>query len=153
MLNVTDISFFSDHDINAFASHYYQAAAEMGYYGYETKDFSDLLKALPLKPNPSAIFTPNKMKVEFDSTLAVSAFKWLETKGNKFIYIYGGVDTWSSTAVPPSAKVDALWFFLPGQGHSGARIRNMSSEEKTRLVSALNRWLDMEIQISTENHN
>ena len=145
LLDVTDISFFSDRDINAFASHYYQAASEMGYYGYRTEDFRGLLKALPVKPHPSAALTPGKMKVDFDGELASAAFQWLQTKGNKIIYIYGGLDTWSATAVPPSEKVDALWFFLPGQGHAGARIRNMTPEEKETLVSALKRWLDIDI--------
>jgi hypothetical protein len=152
LLDVSDISFFSDRDIKAFGSHYYQAAAEMGYYGYKTEEFSGLLKALPLKPHPSAALTPNKMKVDFDSELAVTAFKWLQTKANRIIYIYGGIDTWSATAVPPSEKVDALWFFLPGQGHAGARIRNMAPEERERFVSALERWLNIDIP-ATENNS
>jgi hypothetical protein len=145
MLDVSDISFFSDRDINGFASHYYQAASEMGYYGYRTEEFSGLLRALSLQPHPSAALTPGKMKVDFNRELTVSAYKWLQTKGDRFIYIYGGIDTWSATAVPPSEKVDALWFFLPDQGHAGARIRNMSPGDKEKLVSALKRWLDIEI--------
>ena len=151
LLNVTDISFFSDRDITAFAPHYYQAATEMGYYGYRTEEFSGLLKALPLKPHPSAALTPGKMKVNFDPELASKAYHWLQTKGDRILYIYGGIDTWSATAVPPSEKVDALWFFLPGQGHGGARIRNMAPEEKEKLVSALKRWLDIEITATDSN--
>jgi hypothetical protein len=147
LLNVCDISFFADREINAFASHYYQAASEMGYYGYRTEDFKCLLKALPLKPHPSAALTPARMKVDFNGELSSKAYKWLQTKGDRFIYIYGGIDTWSATAVPPSSAVDALWFFLPGQGHAGARIRNMTPEEQERLVSALKRWLDMDISL------
>jgi hypothetical protein len=90
------------------------------------------------------------MRVDFDGELAAAAFNWLQTKGDRIIYIYGGVDTWSATAVPPSEKVDALWFFLPGQGHDGALIRNLRPEERERLVSALERWLNMDIP-ATEN--
>ena len=153
VLEVSDISLFSDRDITAYAPHYYQAAAEMGYYGYKTEDFSNLLKALPVKKNPSAAFTPGKMKVGYDSTLAAAAYKWLQTKGDRFIYIYGGIDTWSATAVPPSPKVDALWFFMPQQGHGGARIRNMSAGEKNRLIEALNRWLLLNIKNDTGDLN
>jgi hypothetical protein len=151
MLEVTDISFFSDRDIQAFASHYYQAASEMGYYGYQTETFKGLLRALPLKPHPSAALTPGKMKVDFDPALAATAYQWLQTKGDRIIYIYGGIDTWSATAVPPSEKVDALWFFLPGQGHAGARIRHMRPEEKEKLVSALRRWLEMDVPVTEIN--
>jgi PS-10 peptidase S37 len=152
LLDVSDISFFSDREISAFAPHYYQAAAEMGYYGYRTEEFDGLIRALPLKSHPSAALTPGKMKVHFNNELATAAYHWLQTKGDKIIYIYGGIDTWSATAVPPSKKVDALWFFLPGQGHAGARIRNMTPEEKERLVSALERWLNMDIPGETENN-
>jgi hypothetical protein len=151
LLDVSDIGFFSDRDIMAFAPHYYQAANEMGYYGYQTEEFSGLLKALPLKPHPSAALTPGKMKVDYDPELASKAYQWLQTKGDRILYIYGGIDTWSATAVPPSEKVDALWFFLQGQGHGGARIRNMAPEEKEKLVSALKRWLDIEITATESN--
>ncbi|MBN1416710.1 MAG: aminopeptidase [Bacteroidales bacterium] len=151
LLDVVNISFFSDLEIKAYASHYYQAAAEMGYYGYETDDFGNLLKALPLKPNPSAALTPYKMHVEFDSTITLATYKWLQTKGDRFIYIYGGSDTWSATAVPPSANVDALWFFLPGRGHGGARIRNMSPDEKEKMIAALNRWLKLDITLEKKS--
>ncbi|MEM8892666.1 MAG: S28 family serine protease, partial [Bacteroidota bacterium] len=36
MLSVSSLSFFADGEIEAYSSHYYQAAAQMGYYGYET---------------------------------------------------------------------------------------------------------------------
>ena len=153
MLVVSDISLFSDRDITAYAPHYYQEAAEMGDYGYKTEDFSNLLKALPVKKNPSAAFTPGKMKVGYDSTLAAAAYKWLQTKGDRFIYIYGGIDTWSDTAVPPAPNVDASWFFMPQHGHGCAKIRNMSAGEKNRLIEDLNRWLLLNIKNDTGDLN
>lgn len=151
LLNVTDIGFFSDRDITAFAPHYYQAATEMGYYGYRTEEFSGLLRVLPLNPHPSAALTPGKMKVVFDPELDSRVYQWLQTKGDRILYIYGGIDTWSATAVPPSEKVDAVWIFLPGQGHGGARIRNMTPEEKEKLVATLTRWLNIEISATDSN--
>ncbi len=143
--NVSGIGFFSDRDIENYGSHYYQSATEMGYYGYETEDFKDLLKALPLYPHPHATFVPNKMEVTFDGTLLKDVHKWLESEGNHFIYIYGGSDTWSATAVPPSDNVDAVWFFLKGQNHGTANIRHMNDAEKKKLISTLENWLWLEI--------
>ncbi len=147
-LKVSNIDFFADQSMTAFASHYYQAAQEMGYYGYETEDFKGLLKALPMKPYPNAAFTPNKMKVEFDGTLLDKVNKWLETNGNRFIYINGALDTWSASAVPQNEKLDSHWFFMEGTDHAGARIRNMSDENKEKVVSALEKWLSLEIDRS-----
>ncbi len=146
LLDVSGIDFFADQSMTTYASHYYQAAEQMGYYGYETEDFKGLLKALPMKPHPLATFTPNKMTVPYDGTIPNEVNEWLKTEGNNFLYIYGGSDTWSATAVRPSDKTNSEWFFLPGKDHGAARIRNMSPKELKLFVSKLEEWLDLEIK-------
>lgn len=136
---------FSDQDIKYYGPHYYQSAAEMGYYGYESYKFKDLIISLPTDTNPQATFIPNKMDVSFDGSLLKDVHEWIESKGNKFIYIYGSKDTWSACALQPSDKVDSQWFFLTGKDHGAARIANMSVEEKQKLVSTLERWLSIKI--------
>lgn len=145
LLSVSNITFFSDKDIKTYASHYYQSAAEMGYYGYETKDFEGYLIALPNDENPQATFVPNKMAVDFDGQLLKDVNQWLETDANKMIYIYGGIDTWSASAVPPNKNVDAEWFFLPGKHHGNARIKGMTDAEKERFTATLEKWLSITI--------
>ncbi|MEL6863080.1 MAG: S28 family serine protease [Bacteroidota bacterium] len=144
-LSVSGIDFFSDRDMKFFAPHYYQAANQMGYYGYETEPFSYLLEALPPNANPHAAFTPNKMKVSYDNSLAKKVAVWLKEKGDQFIYINGAIDTWSATAVPKYPERDALWFDLKGKDHRMARIRNMSEAEKKELWAALSRWLNIKL--------
>jgi hypothetical protein len=145
-LDVSGISFFSDRDMNAYASHYYQAADEMGYYGYNTRDFKGLLKALGTDANPSAIFTPEKKDIPFDNTLAHKTFDWIQDHGDQFIYINGADDTWSATAIPENKKRDALWFFLEGADHGEARIKYMNDAQKARLTEKLEEWLEMDIK-------
>jgi len=140
------IDLFSDESMEKYASHYFQSGTEMGYYGYETRKFKGLLKALPMKPQPSAVFTPDKMEVDFDGELTGKVYKWLRTEGNKFAYIYGGSDTWSATAVPPSKNVDAIWIMMPGTDHGKARIKNMTKQERHLFISILEGWLDMKIE-------
>ena len=140
------LSLFSDSDIEYYGPHYCQSAEEMGYYGYETHKFKELIKALPTDSNPMATFTPDKMNVSFDGSLLRDVNEWISNKGDKFIYIYGSKDTWSACAVQPSEVVDSQWFFLRGKNHGTARIRNMSVEEKQRLVTTLERWLSIEIE-------
>ena len=145
LMEVVGISFFSDKDIDYYSSSYYQFATEMGYYGYETEPFKGLLKVLPANQNPSAAFVPGHMQTTFDGTLANEVASWLKVKGNNFIYIYGGNDTWSATMVPPSDKVNSLWIVLKGKGHGQARIANMTEAEKQKLVSTLEKWLAIDI--------
>lgn len=145
LLSVSTITFFADDDIKAYGSHYYQAATEMGYYGYETKGFESLLKAWPVSVNPHATFMPNKMKQPFDGSLLDEVNEWLNSHANEFIYIYGGIDTWSATGVPPNDNVDAIWFYMKGKHHGNARIKEMTNSEKEKLLSTLERWLSIKI--------
>ena len=145
-LSISDIGFFSDESINRLASHFYQSANEMGYYAFETTKFKGLLKELPTDHNLHAAFTPNKMIVPFDDKYLNEINAWLPEHGNKIIHIYGTLDTWSASAVPPSDKVDAVWFFMNGKHHGNALISNMTPEERAKLVSTLERWLDIKIE-------
>jgi len=148
---VSNITFFGDATIAKYGSHYYQAAEEMGYYGYETDNFKDLLIALPIKPYPHATFIPNKIPVEFDDSLLKSLNKWLKSNTNKIIYINGAVDTWSSTAVPPSKNENSLWFFMEGKHHYNARIRNMDKQDYDKIVNTLENWLSLTIDTQLES--
>ena len=89
---------------------------------------------------------PDKMEVNFDSQLLKDVNKWLEKEANRMLYIYGGIDTWSASAVPENDQVDAEWFFLNGKHHGNARISGMTEEEKERFRTALERWLSIKIE-------
>jgi len=65
-IDVVGLEFYSDNSMESYASHYFQSAEEMGYYGFEIEEFSGLIKHLDTDKNPSAIFTPDKMDVKFD---------------------------------------------------------------------------------------
>ncbi len=145
-VSISGLDFFSDASMKAYASHYYQAGAQMGYYGYDISDFKGLIKALPTDKNPSAVFMPNKMKESLKNDVPLKTEEWLKKNGNRFIYINGNSDTWSATAVRPTKGVDALWFFLNGRDHGAARIKNMTTEERAKMVDALERWLKIEIE-------
>jgi hypothetical protein len=146
LLTVSDIDFFSDATMNGYKSHYYQAGNEVGYYSYRTDDFKGLLKALPLKPYPSAVFPPDKMKVKFDPSVSKKIYDWSQTNGNNMIYIYGAGDTWSATSIPVSSKTNSLWFFVYGANHRTARIRNFSPAQRTLFINTLEKWLGTEIE-------
>ena len=138
-IDIVGIDFYADKDMENFAPHYYQAASQMGYYGFETEQFDDLLDKL--KDHPHAAFPPENVDVTFDNTDIVKAAKWLEKKGNNIIYIYGAIDTWSATALRPSPKTNSLFFWMEGKDHRNARIRTMNPSEKELLNAALKSWL------------
>jgi hypothetical protein len=140
LLKISDIKSYSEEHILGYLSHYYQAATEMGYYGYRTEPFKNDLKALPLQPHPYAAIVPRRIPVHFDGILLRKANDWIAKEGNRMIYINGAVDTWSATGVSPSDKVDAQWFLLSGKNHRTARFVNMTPDEKQRFIKTLERW-------------
>ena len=145
-LEISGLGFFSDDGMVNYASHYYQCAAEFGYYGYEVEPFKASLRALGSDANPSAIFTPNRMAVEYDGgALAQSVYDWIDSQGDEIIYVNGALDTWSATAMPPNEDRDALYFFLEGESHGTARIRNMTEAQKESIRDALERWMGVEL--------
>lgn len=145
LLETSDLFLFSDKGIDTYLSHYYQAASQMGYYGYRTEHFKGLLKALPTNHHPFAALVPDGIPVHFDGKVLAGVNKWLETNGNNIVYLYGALDTWSSTGVPPNDKVDAVWFYMAGKDHASADIENMTSEERKKFIATLERWLKIEI--------
>ena len=144
-IDVVGLEFYADRSMESFASHYFQSAEEMGYYGFEIDDFKGLIKHLDTSTNPSAIFTPEKMKVEFDGTLTNKVYKWTQSTDKHFIYINGALDTWSATAVPAVKNSQSLWYFLKNKSHGDARIKNMSAKNKSQLTRRLSEWLEEEL--------
>ena len=126
---------------------------EMGYYGYETSEFKDLLVELPTNSNPQATFIPFEVNEEFDITLLNNLNKWSETDASKIIYIYGANDTWSASTVPINKNVDSEWFMMPDKHHGNARIRNITPSDKKRFISTLEKWLSLNIQNNSMNPN
>ncbi|MEO9484588.1 MAG: S28 family serine protease [Ekhidna sp.] len=147
-LLVSSPLWFSDESLQKSESHNYQIATELGYYGYETNDFEGLLTELPTSQNPMCIFPPKGLPTVFNQGLLNDVRIWLQQHGHNFIYIYGAMDPWSAAAVPQSDQVDSEWFIMKGKHHGSARIAQMTDIERERLVSALERWLSVEINNS-----
>ncbi len=145
MLNISGIDFFSDSEIETYGSHFYQAATQMGYYGYQTDSLKNYLRVLSSSSYPGAVFPPRGVYTEYDSSLALDVYQWLQEKGEQFIYIYGGTDTWTATAIPENTKLDALWVVLNGADHASARMTNMLPSDQERVRKKLEKWLELEI--------
>ncbi|MEO6252642.1 MAG: S28 family serine protease [Ferruginibacter sp.] len=147
LLNVSGLDFFADAGMKTYASHYYQAGTQMGYYGYNIEPFKKYIKYFT--SNPSAVFMPKDAgNIVYDNSLNEKADKWLREKGNNIIYIYGGYDTWSAERVVPSANVNSKSFILPGKDHGKARIKYMDAEMKAEVKKLLEQWTGLPVDLS-----
>ncbi len=146
LLAISNIDFLSDKSMKLYGPHYYQAATQMGYYGYDIQPFKKVLKHFD--HNPSAIFAPKEsLPVVYDNSLNEKVARWLSEEGNNILYIYGGLDTWSADRITPSPTVNSRSFVLPGKDHGKARVRFMEAEMKQEFVRLLTEWTGLPVNM------
>ena len=138
----SSFSYFSDHGFEPIAAFFYQAYTEMGYYGYDISNFKDLLKEV--KEPTSKIFLPKDNNLVFDCSLMHDINKWVQKHGNNMLFIYGGDDTWTATAVQLTGETNAVKMVKSGGAHR-TRIGSFDDKEKELIYSTLEDWLGIEI--------
>jgi len=142
---ISPYNYVSD-DITLFQPFFYQAYTQLGYYAYIYDHLSDLLVDVP-NPTPRS-FAPENAVMNFDAAAMQDINTWLQDEGNNIVYIYGGNDPYTSTAVELTGKTNALKVIQPGGNH-GTDIASL--DDKERVIATLKEWLDMSINISSEN--
>ncbi len=142
-LNRTNaIYYYSDAGIKQFEPFIYQAFTEIGYYNYDITDFKPYMKAVK---NPSnLILAPKGAKIVYNPETLQKVYHFLQYEGNNIVYIYGELDTWSSTAVQLIGRTDAIKLVNKG-GYHGSRIKNLSDEQKELFYSTMERWLGIKL--------
>jgi len=150
LMKTSNISNFSDNDIKMYGPHYYQAATETGYYGYDLKPFKKYIKHFT--ENPSATFPPKEANAKpTDGSFHAAVQKWLAEKGNNMLYIYGGIDAWSATRVLVSDKVNSKSFLIPGAHHGSARIKNLPDKMKAEFAGKIKEWTGLDCNLEILN--
>jgi hypothetical protein len=143
LAKVVGFYLFSDAGVGFFGPFYYQAYTELGYYRYDITDFRGLLKTV--RDATNRIFVPAGASVTYHCESMQNLNRWLQTKGDRIIYLYGETDTWTACAVQLTGQADALKFINKGGPH-GSRIRDLTPGQKEMLYAALERWLSMTIE-------
>ncbi|MBP7867841.1 MAG: hypothetical protein KA419_18070 [Acidobacteria bacterium] len=134
---------YSDSDLEYFEPFYYQALTEFGYYSFNTDAFDDLLQ---YAVNPSwATFAPQGVPMVYRPEVMPGIQSWVQTEGDRMLFIYGGNDPWTSYAVNLTGATDALKLTEPGLNH-GTHIEDLT--EKQLAYDALERWLGVTIDKS-----
>lgn len=136
LIQIANISLFADEGIKKYEAHYYQAATQSGYYGYNIAPFKKYLHYF--QENGSAAFPPKIANVKsIDISLNRKVQKWLDESGNNIIYIYGSVDVWTAAGIIPTDKVNAKSFLLSNKNHSTARVKNMDGAMQKDFVQVV----------------
>lgn len=117
---------------------YYQHLSELGYYGFDLSPVADLLQIVKTTSNDR--FAPKGVVIKYNPQYIKDVRKYVENKGDKILYIYGGYDTWFSCAPTPDPKFDALKMVLPTGSHK-TRVKDFPEKDKALIMETLSRWL------------
>lgn len=118
---------------------YYQHLSELGYYGFDFSPVADLLTIVKSTSNDR--FAPKDVAIKYNPKYIKEVRKYVENKGHKILYIYGGYDTWYSCSPAPKPNVDALKMVLPTGSHT-TRVKDFSEEDQAIIMKTLEIWLD-----------
>jgi pimeloyl-ACP methyl ester carboxylesterase len=127
---------YSDHAMDSAAM--YQFCTQLGYYGYVTKNVSDMLSDTDY---PNCAYAPRDADVTYDPEPMRRLNDWLLEFGDNVIYIYGADDPWSAPFVDTSSRNNARTFFLDGGNHF-TFIGTFPTSQRKEIVDLLNGWLD-----------
>ena len=75
--------------------------------------------------------------------------KFIDTTDSKILFIYGEWDPWSASAFEVPHKDNLLKIVKP-EGCHNARIGNLPEDQKAQVKAKLEEWLEMPVNIETE---
>jgi hypothetical protein len=136
------VTYFDDASISGNYPFYYQCYTEFGYYAYDIKPFKEYIK---YADGQTPFFIPKGSNPKYDPRLLKDINRWASNESENFIYIYGGIDPWSSTGVCLTGKTNSIKMVLPNGSH-GSRIRGFSKKDKELIYSRLENWLGIQIE-------
>ena len=135
LLDGGDYWYLLDQATEDMAAHYYQHATQLGYYGYQTEPFGDLIKKWG--EEPSACFFPYDDKLAYDSTIRDNVIEWMQTDAEDIVFIYGAVDTWTVAQAIIGDNTKVKKFVLPGKHHGSARISQASPSTRKEILAEI----------------
>ncbi len=141
---IVGIGFYSDKTYYDLLPSYYQHMTELGYYGFDTRPVQDMLRYA--KKPTNLRFAPKNTDLSFNPDYIKNVRNFIENKGDKILYIYGGYDTWGACAPNPKPSVDAVKMVLPGGSHK-TRIADFDAAGRQKIYSTIQRWLGKNIVI------
>lgn len=144
LTKVSSFSYFDSAASSYYLPFYYQAYTEIGYYGYDTEAFSDLLVEVKEPIASSIFFAPKDTELKFNDRLMIDVHTFIKNHGDNMLFIYGENDAWSATSAEVSPKTNAVKM-VKKDGNHRTRIYSFEGEELEKIYSTLENWLAVKI--------
>ena len=136
-----DLPFYGDQEIETYLPYFYQAEAELGYPSVPTGHIDDLLETQDVERD----YLPAGVTVTFDPAAMEDIEAWVQSEGERLLFIYGENDPWTAGAFELGSAADSFLYVAPGLNH-GASIGDLAEDDRAAALETLARWTGVEPQ-------
>lgn len=141
LIKISSPDFFNDKDILNIHAFYYAALTETGMYAYNIKPYKKYFKGEPENYIDFRFALPKGYEdVPFNSQQLQKINHWLQTEAENMLFIYGGIDPWSATAVDLKHN-NKCKKYIKADMHHGCRIKDFEHISRNDIIETLNYWL------------
>jgi hypothetical protein len=141
MLVVSSPEYFSIEGSESTLPFFYQAARELGYYGYETESLAKYLTISSAEGYFNRIFLPKQLQGDFYGQTSKDLENFLKTKAKNTILIYGEYDPWTAAA-PETGDNPGLIKIINPRGTHSTRIKSLPKTQHEFVITTLSDWLN-----------
>lgn len=143
LMRISEPGYFSNQNPNFPFN--YQAARELGYYGYYTQPFKKYLSIKSAKGYLKRLMVPKgQEKVQFSPVLYNHTVDFLTKNDPKMVYIYGDIDPWSASGVyglPFTKNKKNLHVYMCKGGSHLTRINSFPEPTRQEIIQLISNWL------------
>lgn len=141
LVKVSSPDFFDDRSIQNLQAFYYAALTETGMYAYNIKPFKKFFKDEPENIITFDFAMPKGYENSpFNTKQMQDINHWLQTDAENILFIYGGLDPWSATAVDLKKNTKCLKYVKGDMDHK-CRIASFEILTREAIVKHLKAWL------------
>lgn len=143
LMRISEPGYFSNQNPNFPFN--YQAARELGYYGYYTAPFKKYLSIKSAKGYLKRLMVPKGQEdVQFSPVLYNNTVDFLTKNDPKMVYIYGDIDPWSASGVyglPFTKNKKNLHVYMCKGGSHRTRINSFPEATRQEIIQLISNWL------------
>jgi len=141
LISVSGPEYFSVEGATNILPFFIQAAKELGYYGYSTKPFEELLIIDDAENYLYEVFLPDSLhNLAFNGVTNATIIEYLNNNDPDIILIYGEHDPWSSSGIFFKKKKN-MKKFIKKDGHHATRIGNMPEKQKEKVIGLIESYM------------
>ncbi len=138
LLEGEDLLYLVDNTTTTLAAHYYQHATQLGYYGYRTEPFGDLIEHWD--GEISACFFPEG-KLTYDRSTFDNMMMWLQGEAENIVFLYGAIDTWTAAQADIGMNTKVKKYIFPKKDHGSARLNKIDPVQKDEILTWIKKRL------------